>query len=226
MRSLLSRPSLTGLSNPATEESFRRLVAGQRPMLEAHCRRMLGTPHDAEDALQETLLRAWRGLPGYQGRSSLRCWLYRIATNVCIDTIGQRPKRVQSIEPGPPGEPGREIEDMAQAPAARYEQRETLELAFIAALRQLPVRQRTVLILRDVLGFSAKEVAQRLDTTVAAANSLLQRARAAVEERLPAQGEHCTLRSRGDARTRDLVKQLVDALDAGDINAVVTLAAA
>jgi RNA polymerase sigma-70 factor (ECF subfamily) len=226
MRRLPSGPSLTGVSNPAKEDSFRRLVERQGPMLEAHCRQMLGTPHDAEDALQETLLRAWRGLPGYKGRSSLRSWLYRIATNVCIDTIGQRPERVLPIDHDPLGDPGREIADGAPAPPARYEQRETLERAFIAALEHLPARQGAVLILRDVLGFSATEVALILDTTVAATNSLLQRARTALDERLPAPTEQATLRSLEDPRTRDLVERLADAIEGGDIDAILTLAAA
>ena len=113
MRNLLSRSSLNVVSDPATEESFRRLVEGQGAMIESHCRRMLGTPHDAEDALQEALLRAWRGLSGYQGRSSLRAWMYRIATNVCIDVIARRAKDAVPIDHGPAGEayPDREIEE-------------------------------------------------------------------------------------------------------------------
>jgi RNA polymerase sigma-70 factor (ECF subfamily) len=192
--------SLIGVRNPATEvpglhgdeESFRRLVEGQSATLESHCRRMLGTSHDAEDAFQETLLRAWRGLPGYQGRSSLGTWLYRIATNVCIDVIARRPKGVLPIDHGPATDlyPDREIEDKAPEPAARYEQREALELAF-ATLQHLPPRQRVVLVLR-ALGFSAKEVALILETTVAATNSLLQRARTAFEERPAAQSERAT----------------------------------
>ena len=159
------------------------MVEGQGATLESHCRRMLGTPHDAEDAFQETLLRAWRGLPGYQGRSSLRSWLYRIATNVCIDAIGAASRTCTADRSRPAGRArtGRS-QDGAAAPAARYEQREALERAFIAALEHLPARQRAVLILRDVLGFSAREVALILETTVAATNSVLQRARAAFDE--------------------------------------------
>ena len=146
---------------------------------------MLGSVHDAEDALQEALLRAWRGLPGFEGRSSLRSWLYTIATNTCLNAIEQRPKRVLPIDYGPaadphdgPGEPLVEsvwvepypderlgLEDGFAAPEARYEQRESVELAFVAALQHLPANQRAVLILREVLGFSAREVAETLETT-------------------------------------------------------------
>ena len=192
MRRQRSRPSLTGVSNSATEEAFRRLVERQGAALESHCRRMLGTQHDAEDAFQETLLRAWRGLPGCRGQSSQRAWLYRIATNVCIDTIARRPERVLPIDYGPATEScrDREIADDAAPPAARYEQREALEHALIAALEHLPARQRSVLILREALGFSAREAALILETTVPATNSLLQRARATLDARLPERSEH------------------------------------
>lgn len=205
------------MANPATEESFRRLVEKQGAMLELHCRRMLGSPHDAEDALQEALLRAWRGLPGYQGHSSLHAWIHRIATNACIDVIARRPKEAIPIDHGPAAETyrRRESEEEAPGPAVRYEQREALERAFSAAFEHLPARQRTVLILRDGLGFSAKEVAPILETTVAATNSVLQRARAAFQESIPAQGR---------ARTR-VVEQLVDAFEEGDVGTILAIAA-
>src|SRR5262245_37667385 len=173
-----------GISGATDEAAFRRLVEPHRGELHAHCYRMLGSVHDAEDALQEALLRAWRGLEGFEGRSSLRSWLYRIATNTCLDSIARRPKRVLPAEypaadpAGVIGEPLVEstwiepyadeaigVEDGRAAPEARYEQREAVELAFIAALQHLPGTQRAVLILRDVLGFSAKEAAEALDTT-------------------------------------------------------------
>src|SRR5204863_7306452 len=179
------------------EGAYQRLVEPHRAELHAHCYRMLGSVHDAEDALQEALVRAWRGLPKFEGRSSLRSWLYRIATNASLDAIERRPKRVLPIDYGPPadphggvGEPVVEsvwiepypdetlgIEDGYASPDARYEQRESVELAFIAALQLLPANQRAVLILREVLGFSAQETAEALDTSVASVNSALQRAR-------------------------------------------------
>jgi RNA polymerase sigma-70 factor, ECF subfamily len=225
------------------EGAFGRLVEPYRGELHAHCYRMLGSVHDAEDALQDALLRAWRGLSRFEGRSSLRSWLYRIATNTCLDVIERRPKRVLPIDYGPaadphdgPGEPLVEsvwvepypdeklgLADGYAAPEARYEQRESVELAFIVALQHLPARQRAVLILREVLGFSAKEVADSLETTTASVNSALQRARAAVDERLPEQSQQATLRALGDEGLRDVVDGYVDAWERGDIDAVVSM---
>jgi RNA polymerase sigma-70 factor, ECF subfamily len=225
------------------EGAFGRLVEPYRGELHAHCYRMLGSVHDAEDALQDALLRAWRGLSRFEGRSSLRSWLYRIATNTCLDVIERRPKRVLPIDYGPaadphdgPGEPLVEsvwvepypdeklgLADGYAAPEARYEQRESVELAFIVALQHLPSRQRAVLILREVLGFSAKEVAESLETTTASVNSALQRARAAVDERLPEQSQQATLRALGDEGLRDVVGGYVDAWERGDIDAVVSM---
>ena len=227
------------------EAAFRRLVEPRRAELQAHCYRMLGSVHDAEDALQDAMLRAWRGLPRFEGRSSLRSWLYRIATNTCLDLIARRPKRVLPIDYGPaadphsgPGEPVVEsvwvepypdeqlgLEDGYAAPETRYEQRESVELAFIAALQHLPANQRAVLILREVLGFSAREVADSLDTTVASVNSALQRARAAVDERLPEQSQQATLRALGDQRLTEIVDGYVDAWQRGDVEAVVAMLA-
>ena len=170
----------------------------------AHCYRMLGSVHDADDALQDALLRAWRGLEKFEQRSSLRSWLW-ITTNACLDVISRRPKRVLPFDHGPAAGPGEGladpltesvwiepyadaqlgIEDGYAAPEARFEQRESVELAFIAALQHLPASQRAVLILRDVLGFSAREAADLLGRTVASVNGALRRGRKAATERLP-----------------------------------------
>ncbi len=223
------------------EDAFRRLVEPHRRELHAHCYRMLGSLHDAEDALQDTLLRAWRGLSRLEERTLLRPWLYKIATNVCLDAIARRPKRVLPVDYGPaadphdgPGEPVVEsvwlepypderlgLEDGFAAPEARYEQREGVELAFVAALQNLPATQRAALILREVLGFSAREAAELLDTTVASVNSALQRARKAVDERLPEQSQQATLRALGDERLAEIVDGYVEAWQRGDVEAVV-----
>jgi RNA polymerase sigma-70 factor (ECF subfamily) len=225
------------------EDAFARLVEPHRSELHAHCYRMLGSVHDAEDALQETLLRAWRGLPRFEGRSSLRSWLYTIATNTSLNAIEKRPKRVLPVDYGPaadphggPGEPivesvwiepyadeRLEVPDAAAAPEARYEQRESVELAFIAALQHLPPNQRAVLVLREVLGFSARETAEMLATTVASVNSALQRARATAEERLPERSQQATLRALGDEQLRELVDGYVEAWERGDVDAVVAM---
>jgi RNA polymerase sigma-70 factor (ECF subfamily) len=204
---------------------------------------MLGSTHDAEDALQETLLRAWRGLPRFEGRSSLRSWLYRIATNTSLNTVEKRPKRVLPVDYGPssdphggPGEPLVEsvwiepypderiaLEDGLAGPEARYEQREAIELAFIAALQHLAPNQRAVLILRDVLGFSAREVAATLDATPAAVDTALQRARRNADERLPERSQQATMRALGDRRLREIVDRFVAAWERADVEAVVGL---
>jgi RNA polymerase sigma-70 factor (ECF subfamily) len=206
---------------------------------------MLGSVHDAEDALQDALIRAWKALPNFEGRSSLRSWLYRIATNTALDVVQKRPKRVLPIDYGPPtdgnigpGEPVVEsvwvepypderlgVEDGFAAPEARYEQREGVELAFIAALQHLPATQRAVLILREVLGFSAREVAETLDTTTASVNSALQRARASVDERTPEQTQQATMRALGDDAMREIVDNYVAAWERDDVEAVVSMLA-
>jgi RNA polymerase sigma-70 factor, ECF subfamily len=226
------------------EDAFRRLVDPYRAGLHAHCYRMLGSVHDAEDALQDALLRAWRGLCRFHGQGALRNWLYRISTNTCLDALERRPKRVLPIDYAPPvdrdgGAPGRPlaeslwvepypdevlgIDDGYAAPEASYEQREAIELAFIAALQHLPARQRAVLILREVLGFSAKEVAESLDTTVASVNSALQRARKTLDERRPARSQQATLRELGDERVREIVQTFVAAFERGDVDAIVAM---
>jgi RNA polymerase sigma-70 factor, ECF subfamily len=243
--STLREQELFDAARAGDQEAFRRLVEPHRSELHAHCYRMLGSLHDAEDALQDTMLGAWRGLARFEFRSSLRSWLYRIATNACLDVIKRRPKRVLPIDYGPPSEPQVDpgeplvesvwvepypdemlgLDDGYAAPEARYEQREAVEVAFIAALQHLPANQRAVLILREVLGFSAREVAESLETTVASVNSALQRARRSVDDRLPEQSQQETLRSLGDERVRDLVEAYVDAWARGDVEALRALLA-
>jgi RNA polymerase sigma-70 factor (TIGR02960 family) len=217
---------------PPDSASFQALIEPYRSELHAHCYRMLGSSHDADDALQDALLRAWRGMPRFEGRSSMRTWLYRIATNSCLRLIERRPRRVLPIDYGAPADPhdrpaaplvesvwiepypDAAVADGLAAPDARYEQRESVELAFVAALQHLPARQRAVLILRDVLGFSGAEVAEALQTTPKAVYSALQRAHRTIDERLPEHGQQQTLRALGDARVRELVERYVDAWEA------------
>lgn len=232
---------LLAAARAGDEAAFSALVEPRRSELHAHCYRMLGSVHDAEDAMQEVLLRAWRGLRGFEGRSSLRTWLYRIATNTSLNALERRSRRELPVAYGPANPAGGSIpEPIAEstwlepyphaaladgraAPEARYEQRESVELAFIAALQHLPGLQRAVLICREVLGFSAQEVADVLDTTVAAVNSALQRARKAVAERLPERSQQATLRTLGDERVRALVEEYMAAWERGDVDAIVAL---
>jgi RNA polymerase sigma-70 factor (ECF subfamily) len=227
------------------ELAFSRLIERHRGELHAHCYRMLGSLYDADDALQEATLRAWRGMGRFEGRSSVRSWLYTIATNTCLTQIERRPKRVLPIDYGPandphvpPGEPIAEsvwiepypdevlgVEDGLAAPDAQYERRESLELAFIAALQHLAANQRAVLILREVLGFSASETAEMLSTNVASVNSALQRARSAVSERVGERSQQATLRALGDEALRGVVERYVDAWERCDVEAFAALLA-
>lgn len=227
------------------DDAFRQLVEPHRPDLHAHCYRMLGSVHDADDALQDALLRAWRGLAKFEGRSSIRTWLHRIATNVCLDLISRRPKRVLPSDYGPAARAGDALgdpliesvwvepyadeilglEDGHPSPEARYERRESVELAFIVALQHLPARQRAVLILRDVLGFSARETAETLETTVASVNGALRRARTAARDRLPSQSQQVTIRALGDEGLRALAQRYIDAWERADLDAILALLA-
>jgi RNA polymerase sigma-70 factor (ECF subfamily) len=225
------------------EDAYRRLVEPHREELQAHCYRMLGSVHDAEDALQDALLRAWRGLERFEGRSSVRSWLYKIATNACLDEIARRPRRMLPTDYGPAADPHDRsaaplvesvwvepypdemlaVEDVIAAPEARYERREAVELAFIVALQHLPPRQRAVLILREVLGFSAREVAESLETSVGSVTGALHRARRAVDERLPDESQQATLRALGDDGLRELVEAYTDAWERGDLESIVAM---
>ncbi len=224
-------------------DAYAELVAPHRRALHVHCYRMLGSVHDAEDAVQETLLRAWRGLPRFEGRGSLRSWLYATATNVCVRAIERRPSRVLPFDYGPAADvherPASPLEDERwiepypderlgvesglAGPEARYEQRESIELAFIAALQHLPARQRAVLILREVLGFSGGEAARALGTSPAAVYSALQRAHETVDQRLPERSQQATLQALGDASLRRIVDRYVSAWEQGDIDAIVAM---
>ena len=213
-----------------SEAAFEEFVGPHRAQLHAHCYRMLGSVHDADDAMQDAMLRAWRGMGRFEGRSSAKSWLYRIATNACLDLIGRRPKRELAIDSGPasdphdgPGPPLTETAWIEPYPDAglEYEQRESVELAFIAALQHLPALQRAALIMREVLGFSAKETADALDTTPAAINSALQRARKAVEEKRPEQTQQETLAALPDTELKELVEVYADAWERGDVDTIV-----
>jgi RNA polymerase sigma-70 factor, ECF subfamily len=223
------------------EAAFGQLIEPHRAELRAHCYRMLGLLHDAEDALQDTLLRAWRGLAGFEGRSGLRSWLYRIATNACLNLSARRPKRVLPLDHVPAAAmreaPGRHlvesvwiepypdlgVQEGFAVPEARYERRESLELAFVAALQHLSPQNRAVLILREVLGFSAAEIADTLGTTTAGVNSALQRARKDVDARIPAESQQSTVRELGDERVREIVARYMDAMERADVEAVLAL---
>jgi RNA polymerase sigma-70 factor, ECF subfamily len=238
-----SESGLLRAAQRGDEGAFERLIAPYRGELQAHAYRMLGSLHDAEDALQEALLRAWRGIGRFEGRSSLRSWLYTIATNAALRLIERRPKRVLPIEFGPSADPHGTrdepliesvwiepfpderlpAEETSASPEARYEQREGVELAFTAALQHLPPRQRAALILADVLGFSPGEVATALDATPASIYSVLQRARKATDERLADRSQLETLDSLGDDRVREIVDSFMQAWEAADIERIRSL---
>jgi RNA polymerase sigma-70 factor (ECF subfamily) len=229
------------LARGGDDAAFTRLVEPLRRELHAHCYRMLGSTHDADDALQDALLRAWRGLARFEGRSSLRSWLYTVATRTCLDTVDRRGKRALPIDLGPSSDravvgdaplsevawlgpyPDAGLAAGPASPDARYEQREAVELAFVAALQHLPGNQRAALLLFEVLGFSAAEIATTMDTTAASVNSALQRARRIVAEKIPARTQQQTLREIDDARLREIVAGYSAALERGDADALVAL---
>ena len=223
-------------------DAFRELVEPYRRELQVHCYRMLGSFQDAEDALQDTLLAAWQGLEGFEGRASVRTWLYRIATNRCLDALraaSRRPAKewdIPGVEPPEPTQLG-EIPwlepypdallegaiNVPLGPEARYEQTEAISLAFVTALQILPARQRAVLILREVLGYHANEVAEMLDSTVESVNSALKRARVTLQRRLPPTGEHDPPPAPDSPAEQALVEKFVRAYESGDVDGLVTL---
>jgi RNA polymerase sigma-70 factor (TIGR02960 family) len=222
------------------EQAFRELTDSYRRELQVHCYRLLGSVQDAEDVVQETLLAAWRGLERFEGRASLRSWLYRIATNRSLNALrdaSRRPRQPEGPalppdrpEPTRHGEPTwlepypdvllETIVDASPGPEARYESREAIGLAFVAGLQRLPPRQRAVLVLRDVLGFQAAEVAAMLETSEASVHSSLQRARAALEKR-PTAARRTPLP--GSPREREVVRRFADAFESGDVGEIVAL---
>ena len=213
-------------------DAFAALVEPHRRELHAHCYRMLGSVHDADDALQEALLGAWRGLASFEGRSSLRSWLYTIATHASLRILEGRKRRELPGGSGSGDDPRAPLaEPLAESvwiepypdELLRYEDRERVELAYVAALQLLPPNQRAALLLCEVLGFSAREAAETLETSVASVNSALQRARAKLERELPARSQQATLRALGDARSRALVARFVDAWNRADVAAIVAM---
>src|SRR5437868_4632291 len=223
-------------------DAFRELTEPHRRELQVHCYRMLGSFQDAEDALQDTLLAAWQGLGGFEGRASLRTWLYRIATNRCLDARRAASRRkakewdVPGVEPPEPtrlGEvpwlqpyPETLLEgaiDMSAGPEARYEQTESISLAFVTALQLLPPRQLAVLVLRDVLGFHANEVAETLDSTVESVNSALKRARAGLEMKLPSGRDRLPAPASGSPSEDAIVAKFVAAYESSDLDSLVAL---
>jgi len=234
--------ALVRLASGGDEAAFGELAARYRGQLRAHCYRMLGSVTDAEDALQEALLRAWQGMAGFQGRGSVRSWLYSIATNAALDIARHRSRRELPVDLGRYAEPGAGLgppladplwlepypdrwltRDVTTSPEASYEQRESVELAFVVALQHLPPRQRAVLLLREVAGFSTAEICSQLGSSAPSVNSALQRARAAVRDRLPASSQQSALRALGDRRTRALAERYADALERGDADTLISM---
>ena len=220
----------------STKPAFEELEQHRRE-LTAHCYRMLGSPFEAEDAVQDALLRAWRSLDRFEGRAALRSWLYRIATNVCLDALNGRERRARPMDLGPSRSPDGPIGDILPEvtwiepvpdlmvvpegdPAEAVESRETIRLAFVAALQHLPPRQRAVLILCEVLRWKASEVAELLDTTIASVNSALQRARATLEASDLSAGE---MAPSLDRESRELLDRYVDAFERYDMDALTAL---
>jgi RNA polymerase sigma-70 factor (TIGR02960 family) len=231
-----------GRARAGDGQAFREITEPYRRELQVHCYRMLGSVQDAEDLLQETMLAAWRGLDGFEGRSSLRSWLYRIATNRCLNALrdsARRPRErlahspeVPLPEPTRSGDPNwlepypdtllDDLPDGSLGPEARYETKESISLAFLVALQHLPPRQRAVLVLRDVLGFRAAEVADMLDSSDNSVTSALKRARATLGARLPdADRDHAPLPH--SPRERKIVDDFVLAFERGDVDAILAL---
>jgi RNA polymerase sigma-70 factor (TIGR02960 family) len=236
---------LTARARAGDADAFRELIGPYRRELQVHCYRILGSAQDAEDALQETLLAAWQGIGGFEGRASIRTWLYQVATSRCLNALRAASRRPQMSWP-PSGldlpEPSRlgevswlepypdvlleGLADGAPGPEARYEATEAISLAFVTALQLLPPRQRAVLILRDVLGFRASEAAGILGTTEESVTSALKRARATLQRQLPSAEGQDPPPPPDSAAERELIARLTRAYDAGDVDGIVALLAA
>jgi RNA polymerase sigma-70 factor (ECF subfamily) len=243
---------LLELAKAGDEGAFKDLVETHRGELRSYCYRMLGSVHDAEDAVQDALLRAWRGIGAFEGRSSVRSWLYAIATNTTLDIARHRSRRELPMDFEPASAAGTAVRDSlldpvwlepypdqwlaglpgygygsgaagAARPEARYEQRESVEVAFMVMLQHLPPLQRAVLVLRDVLAFSAAEVAAQLSTTVPAVNSALQRARGAARAGLPESSQRSALAALGEARLASIAARYADALETGDVDTLLAM---
>ncbi|AVT31734.1 RNA polymerase subunit sigma-70 [Plantactinospora sp. BC1] len=236
---------LVAAARDGDESAFTTLVERHRRELRVHCYRMLGSYHDAEDLVQETFLRAWKNIAGFQGRATIRAWLYRIATNACLDALDGRTRRMLPHHLSGPSNPDDDLApptdihwlqpfpDRLWEPAAPSETepdavavtRETIELAFLAAIQHLPPRQRAVLILRDVLGWPASQTATLLDNSVASVNSALQRARATIREHLPERRLDWAPTAAPSEEERAVLRRYVDALERADLATVAELLA-
>jgi RNA polymerase sigma-70 factor (ECF subfamily) len=230
--------ALLALARQGDQRAYDRLIKGHLPELHAHCYRILASVDDADDALQDTLLRAWRALPRFEARSSLRTWLYTIATNAAFDVSNRRTRRELPIAYEEFVESNPDVDDLAwvepypdrlldrtATPEARYDARESLELAFVASLQHLTSPQRAALLLREVLAFSAQETAAILGTTEPAVNSALQRARRNLSGRLPESSQQAELARLGEPATRELAGRYARAIETADVPLLLDLLA-
>jgi RNA polymerase sigma-70 factor, ECF subfamily len=238
--------TLLHLAQSGDSRAFDELAEAYRSELRAHCYRMLGSVHDAEDALQDAMLRAWKGLPGFAGRGTVRAWLYSIATNTALDVATHRSRRELPMDFGPSAAPGADFDPAitdaqwlepypdqwltpaafnhaASAPEALYEQRESIELAFIVTLQHLPPLQRAVLLLREVVGLSTAEISSHLNTSPQSVNSALQRARASVRDQRPEMSQQATLATLGEQRVAAIAHQYADAMERGDVDTMISM---
>jgi RNA polymerase sigma-70 factor (ECF subfamily) len=240
--SMIDEPSLLAAARDGDEGAFRRLVEPHEAKLRAHCYRMLGSMHDAEDAVQDTLVKGWRGLASFDGRSAVGTWLFKIATTTSLNAIRSRSRRALPVEIGFPSDdpkaaagaplpesvwvepfPDASLAAAAETPETAYELRESVELAAVAAWQHLPANQRAALLVTDVLGFPARDAAELLETSTASLNSALQRARALVAERVPERSQQATMRQVGDAAIDAAVERFLQAMDRADVDAVIGL---